>query len=58
MPVQEIAFKDWTEENLTVTLKGDPPSLINALCNGLPKEMLEQLRDALADELQRRKESV
>lgn len=41
---------------VSVKLKGDPGAVIQALCHGLPREALEQLRDALGAELAKRRE--
>lgn len=56
MPIEQIHVGNVPDDKLavTITLKGDPNDVITALANGLPREALEKLRDALEDELQAR----
>lgn len=56
MAIEQIKVGNVPDDKLavTLTLKGDPHDVIAALANGLPREALEKLRDALEDELQAR----
>jgi hypothetical protein len=52
--VEIIEGQDADELEIEVKLKGKPDAVINALCNGLPREVLTQLQDALSAELAKR----
>jgi len=41
---------------ITVTLRGNPAGVVNALANGLPLEALVDIRDGLDDEMAMRRE--
>jgi hypothetical protein len=42
------------ELSVNITLRGEPTKVINALAHGLPREALEQLRDAFIAETEKR----
>lgn len=52
----EIEITNGKDENIevTLTLRGKPEHVIKALVSGMPREALEQLRDALGEELEKR----
>ncbi len=39
---------------ITITLRGEPGALAHALANGLPLPALEEIRDGMTEELERR----
>lgn len=57
MSVDTIEITQGQEEDsldVTVRLKGKPESVIEALCHGLPRAALVELRDAIAAEIAKR----
>jgi hypothetical protein len=42
---------DLRDEMLEVTMRGKAEEIVKVLVNGLPREALEQVRDAMTDEL-------
>lgn len=53
--VETIAIGQAEDNKLTITLRGDAEALIKVLINGLPREALIQINDALVRELDARK---
>lgn len=53
--IETIEIADTTDNKLEVTLRGETAAVIKALCRGLPREALEQLRDAMDRELDARR---
>ncbi len=55
MPIDTIQFANApNEDGLTVTMRGDPAQIVRVLVNGLPREAIQQLHQALQVELQHR----
>lgn len=52
--IDSIELKDATGDDLEVTIRGNAEKVIDALVHGLSRESLEQLRDAMTDELAKR----
>ena len=43
------------EIEITLTLRGNPAGVVNAIANGLPRQALEGIRDGMIAELEARK---
>ena len=56
MGIETIAIEQAKDDEkaVEVTIRGDPAQIIPALVNGLPREALEQIRDAIQAELKSR----
>jgi hypothetical protein len=49
--------KQKTKDEISITIKlaGEPTAVVGALANGLPREALEQLRDRMGEEIEKRR---
>lgn len=52
--IEEIDIKDAKDGDLEVTLRGKAEEVVKVLVGGLPFEALEQVRDAMQEELAKR----
>jgi hypothetical protein len=55
MAIETIEIGNAKDNQIAVTLRGEPEQVIKALVSGLSREALQQINDALVDELARRK---
>lgn len=54
MAIETIQIGNATDDQLSVTLKGSATDIIRVLVNGLPREALQQINDAIVAELDTR----
>ena len=52
--ISEIHVGNAADDKLSITMRGEATEIVKVLTNGLPREALEQLRDAMEAELARR----
>lgn len=56
--IEQIEVGNATDDKLQITLRGDATEIVKALVNGLPREALLALKEALDTELAARMERL
>jgi hypothetical protein len=54
MPIDSVRVTKTDRDDLEITLRGTPAAIVDVLAEGMPREALEQLADAIQHELDRR----